>query len=194
AVRASGGAVCVGGAQWMRCGEGFVGRVVETRAPVAIADMAKDPRPLNTEPMRALGLAAFAAVPLLVGERVLGALAIGLRERYEYSAEELEVFASLGNQAAVAIENGRLFESERMRREHVAALLDINTKIGTMISTEALLASVAEEAARLLEIDNAGFRLRQGDELVVAGLAGTARETIKRARIGLTESVSGQVF
>ena len=193
-VRASAGADLTDAAEKMPIGEGLVGRVVATRAPLAIADVAKDQRPLNTEPLETLGLAAFAGVPLLIGDRVLGVLAIGLRERYEYSAEELEVFASLGNQAAVAIENGRLFDSERMRREHVAALLDINTKIGTMMSTEALLASVAEEAARLLDVDNAGFRLRQGDELVVAGLAGTARETMKRARIGLNESLSGKVF
>ena len=185
-VRASAGDVGAGGMERMPIGEGLVGRVVATRAPLAIADMAKDPH--------RLGLAAFASVPLLVGDRVLGALAIGLTERYEYAKEELDVFASLGSQAAAAIENRRLFESERMRGEHVAALLDINTKIGTMISTEALLASVAEEAARLLDVDNAGFRLRQGDELVVAGLAGTARETMKRERIGLNESISGKVF
>jgi GAF domain-containing protein/ActR/RegA family two-component response regulator len=193
-VGASAGADVAGAAEPMPIGEGLVGRVVAARAPLAIADVTNDPRPLNAEPMRTLGLAAFAGVPLIVGDRVLGALAIGLTERYEYSTEELDVFASLGNQAAVAIENRRLFESERMRGEHVAALLDINTKIGTMISTEALLASVAEEAARLLDVDNAGFRLRQGDELVVAGLAGTARETMKRERIGLNESISGKVF
>jgi GAF domain-containing protein/ActR/RegA family two-component response regulator/anti-sigma regulatory factor (Ser/Thr protein kinase) len=193
-VRASAGADLAGGVERVPIGEGLVGRVVAARAPLAIADMAKDAQALDTEPSRTPGPAAFAGVPLLVGERVLGVLAIGLTERYEYSAEELEVFASLGNQAAVAIENGRLFESERMRREHVAALLEINTKIGTMISTEALLSSVAEEAARLLDVDNAGFRLRHGDELVVAGLAGTARETMKRARIKLNESISGQVF
>jgi GAF domain-containing protein/ActR/RegA family two-component response regulator len=193
-VRASAGADLAGGGERVPIGEGLVGRVVATRAPVAIADMANDARALDSEPLRTPGPAAFAGVPLLVGDRVLGVLAIGLTERYEYSAEELDVFASLGNQAAVAIENGRLFESERMRREHVAALLDINTKIGTMISTEALLASVAEEAARLLDVDNAGFRLRHGDELVLAGLAGTARETMKRERIMLNESISGKVF
>src|SRR5262249_40434903 len=81
-----------GGAERMPIGEGLVGRVIATRAPLTIADMTKDPRPLDTEPLRTLGLAAFAGVPLLVGDRVLGALAIGLTERYEYSSEELEGF------------------------------------------------------------------------------------------------------
>src|SRR5205823_680585 len=126
-----------GGAGRMRVGEGLVGRVVATRAALAIADLSSDVPLINAESLRARGLAAFAGVPLLVGDRVLGALAIGLREPHEYSAEELEVFASLANAAAVALENARLLSSERTRREHISALLEINTKIGSMISTEA---------------------------------------------------------
>src|SRR5207249_1949848 len=49
------------------------------------------------------------------------------------------------------------------------------------------------EAARLLSVDNAGFRLLDGDELVLAGLAGTAAETMVRPRLKVGESLSGQV-
>jgi GAF domain-containing protein/ActR/RegA family two-component response regulator len=79
------------------------------------------------------------------------------------------------------------------RGEMFRALLEINKKINPAAPTDTLLTSIAEEAARLLEVDNAGFRLVDGDELVVAGLAGTARETMTRARIGLGESLSGRV-
>src|SRR3989442_807050 len=160
------------------------------------ADLASDARPLNTERLRARGLAAFAGVPLLVGERVLGVLAIGLTERHEYSAEELDVFTSLANGAAVALENARLLSGERTRREYLAALLEINTKIGAsvMVSTTTLLSSIAEEAARLLDVDNAGFRLLEGDDLVLAGCAGTARETMVRERVKLGQGLSGRAF
>src|SRR5439155_1699975 len=69
-VRVSAGLEVGGGVDRLRVGEGFVGRVAATRAPLTIADLASDPRPLNTERLRARGLAAFAGVPLLVGERV----------------------------------------------------------------------------------------------------------------------------
>ncbi len=80
-----------------------------------------------------------------------------------------------------------------MRRAHLAALLDINTKIGALAPTDALLASIAEEAARLLGVDNAGFRLLDGDELVLAGVAGSAGETMLKPRIKVGESFSGKV-
>src|SRR6185503_4323905 len=79
------------------------------------------------------------------------------------------------------------------RDETFRALLEINKKINPAAPTETLLTSIAEEAARLLDVDNAGFRLLEGDELVVAGLAGMARETMTRVRIGLHESLSGRV-
>jgi GAF domain-containing protein/CheY-like chemotaxis protein len=195
-VRASAGMELSGSAERMRIGDGLVGRIVATRAPLAIADLANDPRPLNTAPLQARGLAAFAGVPLLAGDRVLGALAIGLTERHEYSAEELDVFASLANGAAVALENARLLSGERARREYLAALLEMNTKIGAtvMVSTHTLLSSIAEEAARLLDVDNAGFRLLEGDDLVLAGSTGTARETMRQERIKVAQTLTGKVL
>jgi GAF domain-containing protein/ActR/RegA family two-component response regulator len=78
-------------------------------------------------------------------------------------------------------------------RAHLAALLEINTKIGALAPTDALLSSIAEEAARLLDVDNAGFRLLEGDELVLAGLAGHAGQTMVRPRLKVGESLSGRV-
>ena len=86
----------------------------------------------------------------------------------------MALLQSLADQAAIAIDNARLFFDEQTRRAYLNALLEINTKIGALAPTETLLSSIAEEAARLLALDNAGFRLLEGDELVLAGLAGTA--------------------
>ena len=52
-----------------------------------------------------------------------------------------------------------------------------------MAPPETLLSAIAEEAMKLLDVDNAGFRLVDGDDLVVAGLAGTASQTMLRPRM-----------
>jgi GAF domain-containing protein/CheY-like chemotaxis protein len=177
----------------MRVGQGLVGTIAATRAPLTIVDVTDDSRTLDTARLRAEGLVSFAGVPLLVGDRVLGALAIAVGERHRYSDEEMDVLRSLGDQAAIALDNARHFAEEQTRHAYLAALLDINKKIGAMASMETLLSSIADEAARLLAVDNAGFRLVEGDELVVAGLAGTAAQTMLRTRIKVGESFSGQV-
>ena len=190
---AAGTASSVEGIRRFRVGEGLVGAALTTKRPVTVADVLGDPRTKNTERIRAEGTVSVAIVPLLLGERVLGALSIGLREAHAYTAEEVSVLGSLALHAVNAIHNARLFVEERTRRSYLAALFEINTKIEGLAPTETLLASIAEEAARLLSVDNAGFRLLDGDELVLAGLAGTAAETMVRPRLKVGESLSGQV-
>ena len=94
----------------------------------------------------------------------------------------------------IAIQNARLFSQEQEREAYLSGLLEINKKIGALAPTDALLTFIAEEAARLLDVDNAGFRLRDGDDLVVAGLAGMARETMRRPRLQIGESLSGRAL
>ena len=189
----AGATSAVEGIRRFRLGEGLVGAAMARRSPVTVTDVLRDPRTRNAERIRAEGTVSVAIVPLLLGDRVLGALSIGVREPHGYTAEELSVLGSLALHAANAIHNARLFTEERTRRAYLAALLEINTKIGSLAPTDALLSSIAEEAARLLGVDDAGFRLVEGDELVLAGLAGTARETMVRPRLKIGESLSGRV-
>jgi GAF domain-containing protein/CheY-like chemotaxis protein len=192
---ASAGAVAVPeGLRELVVGEGLVGLVVARREPVTMSDLAGDRRIRNAASLRAEGIISAAAVPLMVGDRVIGALAIGTRERHQYADEELSLLQSLGNQAAIAIGNARRFFDEQTQRAYLNALLEINTKIGALAPTEPLLTSIAEEAARLLAVDNAGFRLLEGEDLVLAGLAGTAVQTMLRPRLRANESLSGRVM
>jgi GAF domain-containing protein/ActR/RegA family two-component response regulator len=165
-VRVSSGLEVSGGVDRLRVGDGFVGRVAATRAPLTIPDLASDSRPLNTQRLRARGLAAFAGVPLLIGERVLGVLAIGLTERHEYSAEELDVFTSLANGAAVALENARLFSIERARRQQIAALADIERELAAVLDAERLPALIVERATGLFKASGALWTLDDDGGLV----------------------------
>jgi len=174
-------------------GEGLVGAIVASRTPLTIPDLGVDPRVRNMERVRAEGLTSFAGVPLLLGERAVGALTLATRQRREWSDDEVALLQSLAGHAAVAIDNARRFTEEARRRGQLAALLEINKRIAAAESTDDLLRTIAEEAARLLDVDNAGFRLVEGDELVLAGLAGTAAQTMLRPRIRIGESFSGRV-
>src|SRR5438132_1197436 len=128
-----------------------------------------------------------------LAQTLTATLSTGARDRHEYTREELSVLGSLALHAANALNNARRFSEESDRRAHLGALLEINKKIGSKVPTEALLSSIAEEAARFLDVDNAGFRLLQGEDLVLAGLAGTAAQTMTRPRIRVGESLSGRV-
>jgi PAS domain S-box-containing protein len=90
-------------------GEGLVGSVVTAGQPVVVADVTTDPRwiPIETkEPMR-----SFLGVPL-VGRagRPLGALSLSHPEVGAFDEDHARLLSTFANQAAMAIENARLYE------------------------------------------------------------------------------------
>jgi GAF domain-containing protein len=182
----------------MRLGEGTTGRAIEQCVPVWSEDVLNDPALAISAEARALvereGYRAVLSVPLLTKGDSHGAVAAYWWEPHTPSAEEISIMTALAGQAATALDNARLFGQERDRKASLSSLLEINKKIGALVAPESLLTSIAEEAARLLDVDNAGFRLLDGDDLVVAGLAGTAAQTMIRPRIKVGESLSGQVL
>ena len=181
----------------VRIGEGTAGQAVRERRPVWTADILCDPAMALSEGTRALvereGYRGVLSIPIFIKGELYGGLSVYWWQPHPVSREEIEVMTALGGQAAVAIDNARLFADERSGRASLTALLEINKKIGLIVSANTLLMGVAEEAMRLLDLDNAGFRLLEGDELVVAGLAGSAPETMLKARIKVGESLAGKV-
>jgi GAF domain-containing protein len=182
----------------VRLGEGTTGLAVERREPVWSEDVLNDPAvrigPETRAEVEREGYRSVLSVPLVSKGQVLGALAAYWWEPHAPSPAEVSIMTALAGQAAVALDNARVFAMERDRKASLSSLLEINKKIGALASPESLLVSIAEESARLLEVDNAGFRLLDGDDLVVAGLAGTAAQTMVRARIKVGESLSGKVL
>ena len=136
-----------------------------------VGDVVRDPRTRDVEALQCEGVVSLAVAPLRAGDRPIGALAVGWPAAHAPAPEELGLLQSLADSAAPALNNARLFAEEQARRAYLAAVLEINKKIGRLTPTDALLTSIAEEAARLVGVDNAGFRLLEGDDLVLAGLA-----------------------
>jgi signal transduction histidine kinase len=86
---------------------GLMGEAARTRRTVLVNDVTADPRYLPT-PGGALALAEL-AVPILLGDRVLGVVNV---ERDEpFSEEDAAIVGIIADQLAVAIENARLYAS-----------------------------------------------------------------------------------
>jgi GAF domain-containing protein/ActR/RegA family two-component response regulator len=181
----------------VRLGEGTAGRAMRERAPVWTADILSDPSMELSAETRVLvqreGYRGVLSVPIFIKGEPYGGLSVYWWQPHPVSKAEIEVMTALGGQAAIAIDNARLFADERSGRASLTALLEVNKKIGLLAPTDTLLTSVAEEAMRLLDLDNAGFRLLDGEDLVVAGLAGSAPATMLKPRIKVGESLAGRV-
>jgi GAF domain-containing protein len=82
----------------------------------------------------------------------VGILSLVSREDRQFEPETLQLLEAIAYQVGLAVGRASLFVEERARRAHLAALLEINTKNGALAPTDALLSSIADEAARLLGV------------------------------------------
>jgi len=95
----------------LRRGESLAGVVAETGQPLRSGDLADDPRmlPAHREMARQLGFRGWLGVPVMLGDRLLGVLSARTRNPAGFSAEDVEIATAFAGQAAIALENSRLY-------------------------------------------------------------------------------------
>jgi signal transduction histidine kinase len=109
----------------LRLGLGATGRAAETRLPYQIADLRQE-HELPTRGMRPLlfrlGYQSLLAVPLLLDQKIMGALTIYSRQTGSFAPEVVNLLQTFATQSVLAIQNARLFrEIEDKSRQIEAA-------------------------------------------------------------------------
>ncbi|WP_033292689.1 helix-turn-helix domain-containing protein [Amycolatopsis jejuensis] len=100
---------------------------------------------------------AALVVPLVVENDLIGVMAVeNLRSEGTFDAFDLELTETLADQAAVALQNARLYESERRSRRMLSKSLDIHESLSNLVLRGF---SVADIAAKLSELLGAPVRI-----------------------------------
>jgi PAS domain S-box-containing protein len=97
----------------LQVGTGLTGWVAQEGRPLAIAEIREDPRVLFKHLAERYGYRSFLCVPLKRGREVLGTLSVVSRTPRRFGAAQQELMEAFADQAALAIENARLFEDAR---------------------------------------------------------------------------------
>jgi phosphoserine phosphatase RsbU/P len=93
----------------VRLGEGLVGYAALHKEVVLVPDVAKDPRYIHAVP----GVRSELVIPLLLKDRCIGVFDLESPERDAFNRKHVKLLTLLASEAAVAIENARLYESIR---------------------------------------------------------------------------------
>ena len=168
----------------VRLGEGIVAEVARTGRPVRVGDRDADRvreksgllPPLSMyDIVGESGVAtSVVAVPIRVGIRLLGVLAVHSTNPDMYTAEDEEMLATMASQAATAIANARRYaESERERRT-TEALADVARAVGESLRLGEVLRLILRHAVSLLNVEGACIALRNGDYLHIVAAIGSA--------------------
>jgi two-component system NtrC family sensor kinase len=94
----------------LKLGQGLAGRVAQSGEPILVEDISEEAGLSMIElGMREGGFRSFACIPLGAKEKVLGVMDIASHDLRQFSAQDVELLTSIGNQIGVAIDNARLF-------------------------------------------------------------------------------------
>ncbi len=121
--------------QW-RPGRGLAILVFETRAPVMIDNLEKDPRVRDLDFFRKHGFVSYLGVPLIVKEEILGVLSFYTQEEREFADEEVEFLSTLAGQAAIAIHNSQLYEQTQQQAVELEQANKVKDQFLSVISHE----------------------------------------------------------
>jgi len=139
---------------------------------------------------------SFLGVPMVLGENVLGALAI---QDYEtpnrYDEHDLRLLNSFASQAAIAIENARLFEQAQRRAQETSALAEVGREISSTLDLEIVLEKITTYAFDLLQATSSAAYLpiEQGEKWRAVAAIGLDATEIKNDFVNRGEGILGKV-
>jgi transcriptional regulator with GAF, ATPase, and Fis domain len=183
------------------------GRSICDLQPVHIADMknAGDEFPLGREFAIRFGHRTTLSVPLIRKGRALGAILIRRTEVRPFEEKHVALLKAFADQAAIAIENVRLFEAEQQRSRDLAESLEQQTATSEVLQVigsspgdlqpvfEAMLAKAVRicdaKFGTLYLREGSGFRLAAAHNVPPAYAKARGADAIPPVPGGILESI-----
>jgi GAF domain-containing protein/nitrogen-specific signal transduction histidine kinase len=169
-------------------GIGIIGRAAATGAPIRVEDIRGDARPADAAIDEKEGIRAMLAVPLRVGDAVIGVISAYSHEPGYFTSREETLLEAFAEQAAIAIQNARLFEESQRRARETEALLAAGRVVSQSLEVGETIRVILHQAREVLGVQSGSiFTLDEatGELTAVASLdEGPARVGQIRVRVG----------
>jgi signal transduction histidine kinase len=175
-------------------GRGILGVLIREDAPLRLHNLGDDPRSVGFPPNHPQ-MSTFLGVPVHLRGVAYGNLYLTEKASGEdFTDEDQELVELLASQAAVAIENARLYEAATGWSKQLESLNEVGNALATETDLEKLLDLVARRLRELLDARLVTVLLPSGDDgLRFAAVAGE-RTHLAGATITRSTSKSGRVL
>jgi len=176
-------------------GRGILGVLIREATPLRLHDLTEDPRSVGFPPQHP-PMKSFLGVPILLRGVAYGNLYLTEKEGGEdFTEEDEEVVTLLAAQAAVAIENARLYESATRWLRQLESLNEIGNALVSEIELPKLLALIARRLRELIgaRVVSIALPTPEGD-LKIEAADGEIAPELAGARLARTGSKHGRVL
>ncbi len=151
---------------------GALAKAYHTMQPIAWGGSEPVPEPLRLQPpydqIKAFRSQVFAIVPLMVQGRAIGVLGADRKHtRRSLDPATLEALQLFAGQAALAIDQARLYEAAEAEKMRWQALYRLGSLLSRSLNLKELYPAFAEAIKALLPYDRIGIVVPEGDRLVM---------------------------
>ena len=171
-------------------GQGFVGNSAKLRQPLLVDDYPTSRYALPE--FVAIGLRSAITQPLLLRDELLGVIAMNRLgdKAAPFTSDDVARLQHFAAQAAIALQNARLFAENRRQVETLSALHELSRAVTGELERAALVEAIGSEIAQISSLTEIVILLKTSDDEapVVALHSPMARESIgsdKAQKLGL---------
>jgi len=168
---------------------GLIGVVAQNRKPLNLPDVHADPRYIEIDPE----IRSALWVPVARENQLLGVLGVLSTRPNAFSEQGERLLSLFANQAAVALENARLFAETSRRLKQVQALRTIDMAISGSLDLQVTFDVFLEQATRQLEVHAADILLLNPHTQTLEYIAGRGFRTnaLQHTYLRLGEGYAG---
>ena len=177
-------------------GRGVLGVLITDPRPLRLRDVGAHPQsygfPLTHPPMT-----SFLGVPIMIDGEAWGNLYLTEKAGGEFTEDDEESAIVLADWAAIAIANARLYRAVRERRDELERTMrgletttEVSLALGGVTDLNRVLELVVKRSRALIDARAAEIALLDGDEFVIAAVAGEGVEGLKDMRMPISESLA----
>jgi two-component system, NarL family, sensor histidine kinase DevS len=174
-------------------GRGILGVLIHDARPLRLHDLSEDPRsvgfPPGHPPMR-----SFLGVPILLRGVAYGNLYLTEKDGGDFTDEDEELLTLLAAQAAVAVENARLYESATAWSQQLESLNEVGAALVSELDLDPLLDLVASRLRELIGARLVAIALPMGEALRIAAADGLGADDLTAIELLTRDSKTGRVL
>jgi len=151
--------------------QGTVGWVALHREKLVVDDLARDERNVVRAWTDRWGIRSFSGFPVLAGEELLAVMVVAHTEPLRFGNDKQDMMDLFLAQAAIAIQNARLFREAKRRRDVAEVLARLARELTSTLEVEPIAKLLARGSAELVNARAAGVFLLEPEDGTLRALA-----------------------
>lgn len=132
----------------------FADRILPSELEIVYTEERVKDFPVIENVVKSTGVRTVVVIPLRSRNSTIGLMLLTSSSRRIFSSEDQRLLSSIGSQVGIAIESAILYEKSQRLARQMSALFEVGKTISSHLEISPLLASIAENAGKLLDAEH----------------------------------------